>query len=68
MRELVTIVVYCEAAKAKVRSFLSVESGATAMEYALLAAGIGVGILLAVASLGDSVAALFGGVAEEVAE
>ena len=66
MRALVTLVVYWEGAKAHLQSFLNAESGATAMEYALLASGIAIGILVAVASLGGSVAGMFGEVAEAV--
>ena len=68
MRGFVMIVIYWEAAKAHFQSYLSEESGATAMEYVLLASGIGIGILLAVAVLGDTVAAMFGDVATEVTE
>ena len=66
MRALVTLVVYWEGANAHLQSFPNEESGATAMEYALLASGIAIGILVAVASLGGSVAGMFGEVAEAV--
>ena len=68
MRGFVTVVVYREAAKTRLRSFLSARSGATAMEYALLAAGIGVAILASVAFYADSVSEMFIGVAAEVTE
>lgn len=42
-----------------IRSFLRDERGATAIEYALIAAGIAVTIVTAVNSLGDSVKGLY---------
>ena len=68
MRGFVKIVVYWEEAKARFRSFLSARSGATAMEYALLAAGIGVAILGGVAFYADSLSEMFVGVATAVTE
>ena len=59
MQAVVTFVVHWGAAKAGFQSFLRAESGATAMEYALLASGIAIGIIVAVASLGGSVEAMF---------
>ena len=44
--------------------FLTDESGTTAIEYALIAAGISIVIIAAVQSLGDIVAALFTKVAD----
>ena len=41
------------------RSFRDDESGATAMEYGLILAGIGVAVLVAVGTVGDSVSSLF---------
>jgi pilus assembly protein Flp/PilA len=40
-------------------SFVKDESGATAIEYALIAAGIGVAIVVAVNALGTSISGLF---------
>ena len=40
--------------------FLKDESGATAIEYGLIAAGIAVAIIAAVGLLGDSLEAMFG--------
>ncbi len=42
-----------------IRSFMSDESGATAIEYGLIAAGIAVAIIGAVGLLGDSLEAMF---------
>ncbi len=42
------------------------ESGATAVEYALLAAGIAVAIIVAVGLLGDELAILFNSIASEL--
>lgn len=42
-----------------IRGFLRDERGATAIEYALIAAGIAVTIVTAVNSLGDSVKAMY---------
>lgn len=39
--------------------FWNDESGATAMEYGLILAGIGVAVLVAVGTVGDSVSSLF---------
>jgi pilus assembly protein Flp/PilA len=39
--------------------FVKDESGATAIEYALIAAGVGVAILTAVNALGTSISGLF---------
>ena len=44
--------------------FLAGASGATAIEYALLVAGLGVGILLAAAVVGDTASGLFNSFAE----
>ena len=41
------------------KSFLKNESGATAIEYGLIAAGISVVIVVAVGTIGDSVKATF---------
>ncbi len=43
-----------------IREFISDESGATAIEYGLIAAGIAVAIIAAVGLLGDSLASMFG--------
>lgn len=50
-----------------IRSFLRDERGATAIEYALIAAGIAVAIVSAVNSLGDSVKALYETISTAVA-
>jgi pilus assembly protein Flp/PilA len=49
------------------RSFLKDESGATAIEYGLIAAGISVAIIAAVTLVGDSLVGVFTNVADEVA-
>lgn len=41
------------------RAFLADESGATAIEYALIAAGIGIAILTAVNALGTAISSKF---------
>ena len=43
------------------------ESGATAIEYGLIAAGIAVAIIVAVGLLGDELAVLFNSIASEIA-
>jgi pilus assembly protein Flp/PilA len=45
-----------------VRRFLGNESGATAIEYGLIAAGISVAIILAVQTLGTNLNTTFSGV------
>ena len=42
------------------------ESGATAIEYGLIAAGIAVAIIVAVGLLGDELAILFNSIASEI--
>ena len=42
------------------------ESGATAIEYGLIAAGIAVAIIVAVGLLGDELALLFNAIASEI--
>ena len=42
-----------------IRDYFSDESGATAIEYGLIAAGIAVAIIAAVGLLGDSLEAMF---------
>jgi pilus assembly protein Flp/PilA len=49
--------------KQPVRRFLRDESGATAIEYALIASGIAVAIATTIVSLGSSVKGLYTGVA-----
>ncbi len=44
----------------KLQSFIADESGATAIEYGLIAALIAVGIIAAATTLGNSLTALFG--------
>ncbi|WP_316858826.1 Flp family type IVb pilin [uncultured Cohaesibacter sp.] len=50
----------------KFAHFLNDESGATAIEYALLAGLIGVGIVTAATNLGDAINTLFGNIEEEL--
>ena len=46
--------------------FLKDESGATAIEYGLIAAGISVAIVSAVQSLGSSLSSMFSGLASDL--
>ena len=48
------------------RSFTKNESGATAIEYGLIAAGIAVAIIAAVGLLGDSLSSLFTDVGDKL--
>jgi pilus assembly protein Flp/PilA len=48
------------------RNFISDKSGATAIEYGLIAAGIAVAIIAAVGLLGDSLSGIFGKVGDEL--
>ena len=66
MRALVKGVICWDEAKARVRPFLGSESGATAIEYALLASGIGIAILGSVSFFADNVSAMFINIASEV--
>ena len=50
-----------------VRKFVVDASGATAIEYGLIAAGISVAIIVTVGLLGDELAAMFGEVQTELA-
>ena len=50
-----------------IRGFIRDERGASAIEYALIAAGIAVAIVTAVTSLGDSVKAMYETVATALA-
>jgi pilus assembly protein Flp/PilA len=43
-------------------------SGATAIEYGLIAAGIAVAIIAVVFALGDDIAGLFGGIGDKISE
>lgn len=45
--------------KAQIIRFIRDESGATAIEYALIAAGIGIAILTAVNALGTAISSSF---------
>jgi pilus assembly protein Flp/PilA len=47
--------------KTTLARFLKDESGSTAIEYGLIAAGIAIAILTAVNALGGSLSGLFGG-------
>ena len=62
MSAFVKFAVYWGEAKGRIKSFLGAEFGATAMEYALLASGIAIGIVVAVASLGGAVQGTFEGI------
>jgi pilus assembly protein Flp/PilA len=48
------------------REFIADESGATAIEYGLIAALIAVGIIAAASLLGNSLSALFGRISTEL--
>ena len=48
------------------KRFLKDESGATAIEYALIAAIIGVGIVVALGPLRDSITTAFNGIGDEL--
>jgi pilus assembly protein Flp/PilA len=50
------------------KCFLADESGATAIEYGLIAALVGVGIIAAARALGIQISATFGLVASEMAK
>jgi pilus assembly protein Flp/PilA len=52
--------------KAKVLNFLRDESGATAIEYGLIAAGIALAIIAVVNGLGTSVNAAFGSISSSL--
>jgi pilus assembly protein Flp/PilA len=54
--------------RSSIRHFAGDESGATAIEYVLIATGISVAILAAVQALGGSVNSLYDRVAAEVAK
>ena len=45
-----------------VTRFLSDESGATAIEYAMIATGIGVALILVFTAIGDELVNIFGGI------
>ena len=47
--------------------FMADRSGATAIEYGLIAAGIAVAIIVAVGLLGDNLSLMFDKVAKEIA-
>jgi len=49
-----------------VRTFAGDESAATAAEYGLMASGIAVAIIVAVAALGSDVSAMYSGLATDV--
>jgi pilus assembly protein Flp/PilA len=49
-----------------VRAFLQDQSGATAMEYGLIAAGIAVAIITVVNTLGSNLAATFSNVSSQL--
>ncbi|MDO9127282.1 MAG: Flp family type IVb pilin [Parvibaculum sp.] len=50
------------------KSFVKNESGATAIEYGLIAAGISVVIITAVGTVGDNLIAKFEDIADKIAE
>jgi pilus assembly protein Flp/PilA len=45
-----------------IRTFLREESGATSIEYGLIAAGIGVALITLVGQVGDEIQTIFSGV------
>lgn len=49
-----------------IKSFFKDEDGATAIEYGMIAAGIGVAIMVTVFTLGDDLDGLFSDVSEQV--
>lgn len=50
----------------RVKAFISCESGATAIEYGLIAAGIAVVIITAVQSIGTNLSSVFNKVAGNI--
>lgn len=46
--------------------FLKDESGATAIEYGILAAGIGLAVITAAATFGGTLVEMFGGIVENL--
>lgn len=51
-----------------IKRFIKDESGATAIEYGLIAAGIAVAIITAVGTVGDNLSSMFTGVATKISE
>ncbi|MGF1592103.1 MAG: Flp family type IVb pilin [Kiloniellaceae bacterium] len=51
-----------------IKSFLSDESGATAIEYGLIAALVSVAAIAALGSLGNSLGTMFNSVADELGD
>ena len=51
-----------------IQKFKSDVSGATAIEYAVLASGIAMAVIVAVFNLGNEVSSMYDGVTTEVAE
>ena len=66
------LLLYCELAKAKafamVQEIKDDESGATAIEYGLIAAGIAVAIIGIVFTLGDQISAMFANIQSQLAK
>ncbi len=52
--------------KKYIKAFLQDESGATAIEYALIAAGIGLAILTAVKGVGSSLSSKFTAISDKL--
>jgi len=52
--------------RTSIARFVKDESGATAIEYGLIAAGIAVAIITAVQALGGSLATMFSGIATTI--
>jgi pilus assembly protein Flp/PilA len=50
----------------KIQAYKKDESGATAIEYGLIAAGVAVGIAVVVFTFGDDLTALFEGMSEQL--
>ncbi len=55
----------CDLAVEKLRAFKD-ESGATAVEYALIAAGIALAIIVGVGLIGDELAVLFNSISSQI--
>ena len=67
MRNMTTMAwIHCSTPLARLRHKLADKRGATAIEYALIAAGIAVAIIGAVFALGDELGNFFGDVQTEL--
>ena len=54
--------------KSAVQAFIADEDGVTAIEYSLIAALVGVGIVAAATTLGDDISLAFGKVSKELSD